>query len=127
MLFVIGVEILAQKIRQGNQIKGITLPVPNSPNSIRILQYADETTLLLRNRTNLREVLSEIFKKFFSVSGLNLNENKSTILQIGKNQAQETYLENINCREKMKILGGIAFHHSPCDENQHLSLPVLLS
>ena len=62
MLFVIGVEILALKIRQGNQIKGITLPVPNSPKSIRILQYADETTLFLRHRTDLREVLSEILK-----------------------------------------------------------------
>ena len=42
MLFVIGVEILALKIRQGNQIKGITLP--NFTKSIRILQYADDTT-----------------------------------------------------------------------------------
>ena len=100
MLFVIGVEILALKIRQGNQIKGITLP--NSPKSIRILQYADDTTFFLRNRADLREVLSEI-KKLSSVSGLNLNENKSKIL-IGYNQVLETYLENIKCQEKMKIL-----------------------
>ena len=113
MLFVIGVEILALKIRQGNQIKGITLP--NSSKSIRILQYADDTTLFLRNRTDLREVLSEI-KKFSSVSGLNLNENKSTILQIGKNQVLETYLENIECREKMKILGVTFSSKSPAGE-----------
>ena len=60
MLFIIGVEILALKIRQRNQIKGITLP--NSPKSIRILHYADDTTLFPRNRTDLREVLSEIKK-----------------------------------------------------------------
>ena len=58
MLFVIEVEILALKIRQGNQLKGVTLP--NSPKSIRILQYADDTTLFLRNRTDFREVLSKI-------------------------------------------------------------------
>ena len=113
MLFIIGVEILALKIRQGNQIKGITLP--NSPKSIRILQYADDTTLFLRNRTDLREVLSEI-KKFSFVSGLNLNENKSTILQIGKNQVLETYLENIECREKIKILGVTFSSKSPAGE-----------
>ena len=58
MLLVNGVEILAIEIRQGNQIKGITLP--NYPKSFRILQYADDTTHFLRNRTDLREVLSEI-------------------------------------------------------------------
>ena len=113
MLSVIGVEILALKIRQGNQIKGITLP--NSPKSIRIVQYADDTTLFLRNRTDLREVQSEI-KRFPSVSGLNLNENKSTILQIGKNQVLKTYLENIECREKMKILGVTFSSKSPAGE-----------
>ena len=102
MLFVIGVEILARKIRQGNKLKGITLP--NYPKSIKVLQYAEDTTLFLRNRTDLREVLSKI-RKFSNVSGLNLNENKSTILQIGKNQVLEAYLENIKCREKMEILG----------------------
>ena len=102
MLFVIGVEILARKIRQGNKLKGITLP--NYPKSIKVLQCAEDTTLFLRNRTDLREVLSKI-RKFSNVSGLNLNENKSTILQIGKNQVLEAYLENIKCREKMEILG----------------------
>ena len=38
--------------------KRITLP--NFPKPIRILQYADDTTLFLKNRTDLRDVLSEI-------------------------------------------------------------------
>ena len=54
--------------------------------------------------------------KFSSVSGLNLNENTSTILQIGKNQVLETYLENIECREKMKILGVTFSSKSPAGE-----------
>ena len=51
-----------QTVHRSNfTIKDITLP--NSPKSIRILQYADGTTLFLGNRTDLREALSEIKKK----------------------------------------------------------------
>ena len=63
-------------------------------------------TFFLRNRTDLREVLCQI-RKFLHVSGLNLKENRSTILLVGKNQAFEAYLGNIKCREKMEILGVI--------------------
>ena len=46
-----------------------------------------------------RNVLTQI-RKCSHVSGLNLNEYKSTILQVGKNQLLERQLENIKIRKK---------------------------
>ena len=40
-LFVLGVKILAEKIRKNETIKGITV----SENEIKVSQYADDTTL----------------------------------------------------------------------------------
>ena len=55
-------------------------------------------------------------RTFPHVSGLNLKENRSTILLVGKNQAFEAYLGNIKCREKMKILGVIFSSKSAAGE-----------
>ena len=55
-------------------------------------------------------------RKFIHVSGLNLKENRSTILLVGKKQAFEAYLGNIKCREKMEILGVTFSSKSPAEE-----------
>ena len=46
MLFVIAIEVLAQKIRRSKAIKGIEIEY-NGSQEIKLSQYADETTALL--------------------------------------------------------------------------------
>ena len=60
MLFIMAVEMLAISIRQDNNISGVK--IANSALSIKILQYADDTTLFLSNETDFREVLALIKK-----------------------------------------------------------------
>ena len=60
MLFIMAVEMLAISIRQDNNISGVK--IANSALSIKILQYADDTTLFLSNETDSREVLVLIKK-----------------------------------------------------------------
>ena len=79
------VEMLAINIRQDNNISGVK--IANSAPSIKILQYADDTTLFLRNETDFREVLAQI-KKFSLFSGLQLNENKYNAMILSNTLAQ---------------------------------------
>ena len=46
MLFVIAIEVLAQKIRRSKMIKGIEIEY-NGSQEIKLSQYADDTTALL--------------------------------------------------------------------------------
>ena len=43
-LFVIAIELLAERIRRSEEIKGITV---NKHEEVKLSQYADDTTLLL--------------------------------------------------------------------------------
>ena len=49
MLFVIAIEILAQKIRHSKMIKGIEIEY-NGSQEIKLSQYADDTTALLSDQ-----------------------------------------------------------------------------
>ena len=102
--FIIGAEILANRIRQNQKICGMKLREAR----VKILQYADDTTFFLDGtETSLREVFDELgwFAKF---SGLKPNVSKSNGMWIG-NESLRT--ENIcsdieiNWVKEIKLLG----------------------
>ena len=72
LLFVLGVEILAQKIRQCTSCQGIKLP---QSVEAKISQFADDTTLISRGVNALREYM-DVLNKFNDISGLKLNKKK---------------------------------------------------
>ena len=78
-LFVLGVEILAEKIRKNETIKGITV----SENEIKISQYADDTTLILDGSKESLICALQVLENFSLVSGLKLNNRKTEALWIG--------------------------------------------
>ncbi len=59
MCFVLACELLSCHIRQSNEIKGIKLP-GNDGKEIRIIQFADDTTLFLDNEVSLLNILKII-------------------------------------------------------------------
>ena len=71
LLFVLGIEILAQKIRQSTSCRGIKLP---QSVEAKISQFANDTTLC-RDLNALRENMN-VLNKFNEVSGLKLNKKK---------------------------------------------------
>ena len=78
-LFVLGVEILAEKIRKNETIKGIWV----SENEIKVSQYADDTTLILDGSKESLICALQVLENFSLVSGLRLNNRKTEALWIG--------------------------------------------
>ena len=113
MLFVIAVELLSISVRQDNKIHGIKFP--NSPQTIKILQYADDTTLFAKNLIDFREILAKI-KDFSNFSGLRLNENKSKAMILSKTRPRPRTVDNIECVDKLKLLGIVFSSSSPAGE-----------
>ena len=109
LCFILAVEILAIKIRQTNIIKGIPLPSINANNSnlsAKIQQYADDTTVFIKDANDLKYVL-KIVDTFSKFSGLKLNTDKCEGMWIGS-PLPEGLQHNIKwCidDETMKILG----------------------
>ena len=116
LLFVLAVEILAIKIRQSN-IKGITLskdPIANPTNKVRhpnliqliikIQQFADDTTLFLKDSEDL-DIALEIFQNFAKISGLKMNKQKTEAMWLGSDQDRHDKPHNLKWVKQIKILG----------------------
>ena len=82
------VEVLAEKIRKNQNIKGIMV----SQNEVKISQYADDTSLILDgSRESLISAL-QVLENFSKVSGLKLNNKKTEALWIGANKERDDVL-----------------------------------
>ena len=113
LLFILTVELLAIEIRNDDNINGIQ--IPNSNFTVKILQYADDTTLFLKNLIDYREVLSKI-KEFSLFSGLELNRSKSKAMYISKYKNCNYIKHGIKFVNKIKILGIIFSNEYPTQE-----------
>ena len=102
LLFILTVELLAINIRSDENIKGIQ--IHGSQRVIKIQQYADDTTLFLKDLIDFREILSKI-KAFGVYTGLDLNKNKSKAMFISNTKKQNTLKYGIKFINKLKILG----------------------
>ena len=87
-LFVLGVEILAEKIRKNETIKGIWV----SENEIKVSQYADDPTLILNGSKESLIYALQVLENFSLVSGLRLNNRKTEALWIGTSKNRDDKL-----------------------------------
>ena len=72
-LFILGVEILAEKIRTNKSVKGIRV----QENEIKLSQYADDTTLILDgSKESFTSALQDL-DNFSAISGLRLNSKQN--------------------------------------------------
>ena len=78
MLFILVAEIIAIKIRENKEIKGISIDNVE----IKISLMADDTTLFVSNITSLERAIEE-FQTFNNCSGLKLNIDKTEIIPMG--------------------------------------------
>ena len=100
-LFLLAVEILAQKIIQDKSIKGLNPHNADKPTKVQ--QLADDTTLFQKNKRDVDRSLSHL-NEFSKFSDLFLNFNKCVALS--SNGAGEDLKEfNIQVRDSVKILG----------------------
>jgi hypothetical protein len=78
LLFLLVVEILAIMIRESEDIKGIIM----GNNEHKIVQYADDATICLRDLQSINKVI-QIINTFSTYAGLKLNINKTKGIWLG--------------------------------------------
>ena len=100
MLFTLAVEILAIKVRQSDEIKGITINGVTK----KISQYADDSTVFIKNEESVRKLVC-LVNEFGSVSGLDLNVNKSKLMWLGSTRQICRNVSGIPAVRRVKILG----------------------
>ena len=100
-LFLLAVEILAQKIIQDKNIKGLN--PHGAPNSEKISQFADDATLCLKDVNDINICFSHL-NGFSTFSDLFLNLNKSYALSTNGMSVDTGGLE-LTFKDTIKILG----------------------
>ena len=78
-LFIMVVELLANKIRSTREIRGIKI----GNFELKIIQMADDTTVFVEDLNSLSKVL-EIIELFHLFAGLKLNKTKTEVMWLGK-------------------------------------------
>ena len=108
LAFVLALELLAIKIRQSPNVKGLPFysicRADSIMESLKIALYADDVTLFLADENDLRNVLF-IFSLFKNVSGLELNILKCEAMWLGSNKNRQDSYFNFKWKNKIKILG----------------------
>ena len=78
-VFVLCAEILSHVVREKGDIRGIVLHGRES----KVSQYADDTTMLLREDPQTITNIVRVLKWFKSVSGLDINKEKNKVVKLG--------------------------------------------
>ena len=105
--FILGVEILALRIRQCPDIKGISIPSVYGNVSVKIQLYADDNTLFPRDSDDIHCMLG-IVNAFSLFSGLYLNLDKTEGMWIGSSRTSMATIGGLKWklgRNVVKILG----------------------
>ena len=104
-LFVLCAEILANRIRADESIKGIRI----LDTEFKINQFADDTSFTLNGEKESYERLFATLKQFEDMSGLKLNYEKTVNAWLGQNKHSNTvYLPDTKMQwnpSKFKLLG----------------------
>jgi hypothetical protein len=94
-IFIMCAELLAQQIRSSKDCQGINI----SNTEFKILQFADDTVLIVNNVDSLKVGLS-IVKEFSVISGLRINRSKTEIFNLG---IEDYYINNLLKRIGLKL------------------------
>ena len=88
LLFVIGIEVLANAIKNKTTIKGIKV----GEKEIKVSLYADDTTVFVRDLDSVKELLA-LLNDFKKLSGLEINTTKAEGMWLGcwKNKTETPF------------------------------------
>ena len=122
LLFIIAVEILAQKIRQNESVEGIKV----GDGELKVSQLADDTTCFVRDIQSL-EYAIDIFQQFQSCAGLKVNRNKTKAKYIGTLRNTRNYPFNLAWTEDYIETLGVVFTDNESDNYRLNYEPRIIS
>lgn len=105
-LFILFVELLALKIHQSPNCRGIRL----QNNKERILQFADDATIIINSTDSLKSHLQSI-EVFGAISRLKLNKKTKAMWWGSMKYNTCKILEFKSTREPIKVLGICLIHN----------------
>ena len=91
-LYILAGQVQSILISQCDEIKGINI----KGQEFKIIQYVDDTTLFLDGSCSSFDAALNILEIFGSISGLNVNKDKTKLVWIGKKK---------HCKDKLKKSG----------------------
>ena len=114
LLFILATDLLAAKIRQDSNCKGISLP---DGQKVKISQSADDTTIITENVESLKSHL-QILDRFGNASGLKLNKKKTKAMWMGSmKDSRLKVLDFKTTKEPIKVLGiNLSYNSNKCVE-----------
>lgn len=109
MAFILGLEILAIKIRNDPSIHGLRLPrsqieTNNSIDMIKLAMYADDISMLLQGKQDLENAM-KLVTDFTKISQLKINKNKTEAMWLGSQKDSREHLCDLKWKKQLKILG----------------------
>jgi hypothetical protein len=99
-LFIMVVELLANKIRQDKNIKGIKV----GSTEIKLVQMADDTTVFVEDPDSLENAL-KLLATFERYAGLKLNKTKTEAMWLGKDRNRTTTPVDVKWVKQVHALG----------------------
>lgn len=109
LAFVIGVELLAIRMRQDVKLKGLEVGVDKI---VKVLLYADDITMFLKDKDDVKYILL-ILEEFKEFAGLEINTQKSEVMVIGLRRNENWADIGLKVVDTIKILG-VHFSNSKC-------------
>ena len=82
LLFVLAAELLQYVVNNAYQQGHLTLPIPTASNDFPVIQYADDTIIVMRAVINQVLHLKDLLDTFVDSTGLKVNFSKSSMVPI---------------------------------------------
>jgi hypothetical protein len=82
LLYVLGGDVLQSAVNRLLRDGTIQLPIPNADSDFPIIQYADDTLLIMQADIDQVLALKEVLKVFSQSTGLQINYHKSSMVGI---------------------------------------------
>ena len=99
-LFIIALEVLAERIRSDSKIQGFMI----REEVVKLSLFAEDMTCFLRDRDSYN-TLFQLLERFSDYSGFKVNHDKTEMLALGNNIFQDMDFEKHKVCGVIKILG----------------------
>jgi hypothetical protein len=94
LIFILIVDILQKVIQRFSREGFLTHPIVHDQTCL-VIQYADDTLIILQGCPDQARMLKEILEAFSSTTGLTKNYSKSTFVPINLSDEEQTQISNI--------------------------------
>ena len=113
ILFVLGIELFARALKNKSSVKGIEV----NNHEIKIAQYADDTTVFVRDRESVLELLN-LLEEFSSLSRLEINTSKTEALWLGQWKDNQDTPFGFKWPKDPILSLGVVFSHNKTDADE---------